>query len=120
MKRVVIFALVMACGSASSVRAGDSLLKAGTRHVQQLVESGAAADVGAAAGGATARRAGFARTEASAAVQDAPRTLQGSGIRKRTKVLIALGMAAGLAGSVYAIDGRVENNTPSTLGTRRD
>jgi hypothetical protein len=56
----------------------------------------------------------------AAAQQGGPKTLQTSGIRKRTKVLIALGMVAGLAGSIYAIDGGVENSTPSTLGTRRD
>jgi hypothetical protein len=43
-----------------------------------------------------------------------------SGMRKRTKVLIYLAAAVGVVGTWYAIDHRVEDNTPSTLGTRQD
>ena len=47
-------------------------------------------------------------------------TLEGSGLRKRTKIMIALAAAVGFVAMAYTIDGRVEDNTPSSLGTRQD
>lgn len=46
--------------------------------------------------------------------------LAASGLKKRTKVAIVLGLAAAFVGSVWTIDGKVEDSTPSTLGTRKD
>lgn len=121
MNRVVALALALSLGHTSFAFAGESLLQVGTRHVEQLARAEPKSTAAPAATPAAAI-VSIARTGQSMATaqQGGPKTLQTSGVRKRTKMLIALGMAAGLVGSIYAIDGGVENNTPSTLGTRRD
>jgi hypothetical protein len=51
--------------------------------------------------------------------QQAPRGLEGAGgIGTRTKILLGAGVAAALVGIMLAIDGEVEDNTPSTKGER--
>lgn len=121
MNRVAALALALSLGHTSLVFAGESLLQVGTRHVEQLVraepKSGSAPTATPVSVMASVARMG---QPLASAQQGGPKTLQTSGIRKRTKVAIALGIAAGLVGGIYAIDGGVENNTPSTLGTRRD
>ena len=112
MKRSLVLALLVTVGNTSFALAEESLLKAGTRQVQQLVRTPApaAAAVPSASLGAPL----------AAAMQSGPKTLQTSGIGTRAKWLIGLGVAAAFVGTVFAIDGRVEDNTPSSLGTRRD
>jgi hypothetical protein len=55
---------------------------------------------------------------AGQAAFQAQTTLSQSGMRKRTKFLIALGIAGAFAGVAYAIDHGVEDSTPSSLGER--
>lgn len=52
--------------------------------------------------------------------QQAPGLDAASGLSKRTKIMIALGAAAAFAAVAISIDRGVVNNTPSTLGTRKD
>lgn len=110
MKRILAFGLVLALGHSSVAFADSSLLSAGARHVQQTVQQTPQRGV-PVVGRSLA---------ANTAEQPGGTTLQSSGLRKRTKVMIAMAIAAGFAGSVLAIDSRVENNTPSSLGTRQD
>jgi hypothetical protein len=119
MKRFLVFALVASFSSASVAFAGESLLTSGTRHAQQIARSDAAIP---AVGGPTTP-AGVAVTigqAAAPALQEAPGTLGRSGMRKRTKMMIALGIGIGFAASVWTIDHKVLDITPSSLGTRED
>ncbi len=118
MTRLLAFAVVATLGNAPVALAQDSLLKTGTRHAQQLARTAAAAPMSPAQPvGAPLRRPG---ATPAAAAQPGGGSLQSSGLRRRSKVLIALGIAAGVTAGILAIDGGVEDFTPSTLGTRRD
>ena len=62
-----------------------------------------------------------AKTRPAPAVQpalQAQTTLAQSGMRKRTKLMIAMGIAAAFAGVAVAVDRGVEDSTPSSLGQR--
>ncbi len=110
MKRIVALGLVFALGHSAVAFAEGSLLSAGARHLQQTARLAPAPNVPV-----------VGRTlAANAAAQQGGASLQSSGLRRRTKLMIGLALAAGFAGSVLAIDSRVENNTPSSLGTRQD
>jgi len=99
-------ALVLVCllANASDAFAEGGLLGSATRH---------AADMG---------RTEARKPVAGAAVQttQAGPTLESSGMRKRTKILIALAVGVGFVATVYTIDHHVLDLTPSTLGTRQD
>ena len=41
-------------------------------------------------------------------------------MRKRTKMMIAIGLGVGFAAGAYTIDHHVLDVTPSSLGTRQD
>ncbi|MBM3771927.1 MAG: hypothetical protein FJW27_11730 [Acidimicrobiia bacterium] len=120
MKRVVALALALSLGRTSFALAGESLLQVGTRHVEQLVRAEPTSSSAPASSMPAITSIAKTGQPRAAAQQAGPKTLQTSGLRRRTKMLIALGIAAGLVGGTFAIDGGVENNTPSTLGTRRD
>ena len=47
-------------------------------------------------------------------------TVAESGMSKRKKLFIAIGAFVAAATGIYAIDRGVEDNTPSTKGTRKD
>jgi hypothetical protein len=123
MSRLIVFALVASCGSASSAVAGESLLTTGARHVQQLSRTDSAGSAVAVVARPTIP-AGMAvsigKGAAPALQQTAPGTLSNSGMRKRTKWLIVLGLGAGFAASAWTIDHKVLDVTPSSLGTRED
>ena len=93
--------------------AGESLLTAGTRHVQQI-----AATEGAPAPASAATTP--AQQPAVAAYQGQGATLSKSGMGKGKKALLYIGLAVGFAASVWTIDHHVLNVTPSSLGTRGD
>lgn len=120
MKRSIVTLLVTAfvpLGGGHAL-AEQTLLQAGTRHVQQIVRAESAV---AARASATTPAGALSRPVAAAAQQSqqggqAPTSRLG----KRTRLMLVLGGAAAIVGGFYAIDSRVENNTPSTLGTRRD
>ncbi len=47
-------------------------------------------------------------------------SISSSGLKKRTKLLLYVGVAAAVVGAAYGIDHSVKDFTPSTLGTRED
>ena len=94
MRRSLVFALMLSLGHASVALAGETLLQSGKRITQQVVKTQPAPAV-------------------SPALQ-AQGTLAQSGMRKRTKVLIAMGIAGAFAGVALAVDRGVEDSTPSS------
>ncbi len=111
MKRFFAAALVLTLADASTAFAGESLLSAGARHVQQIA-------VTAPAPAAEATPAQPARP--TAAYQGQGGTLSKSGMGKGKKALLYMGLAIGFAASVWTIDHHVLDVTPSSLGTRQD
>jgi hypothetical protein len=98
MKRSLVFALILSLGHASVALAGETVLQSGKRITRQAAE-----------------------TQQGRAVQPALQThttLAQAGMRKRTKLMIAMGIAAAFGGVVLAIDRGVEDSTPSSLGQR--
>lgn len=102
MRRSLVFALMLSLGHASVALAGggegETLLQAGQRITRQV-----------------------AKAPPSPAVQpalQAQTTLAQTGMRKRTKLLIAMGLAGAFAGVAIAVDRGVEDSTPSSLGQR--
>jgi hypothetical protein len=97
MRRSLVFALMLSIGHASVAMAGgETLIQSGQRIVVRQLR---------------------ADTTARKAVQ-AQGTLAQSGMRTRNKFLIGLGIAAAFAGVALAIDGGVEDSTPSSRGER--
>ena len=113
MKRFFAMALVVTLANASTALAGESLLSAGSRHVQQI-----AATTEAPAPSATQAPAKGAKPEAASQGQGG--TLSKSGMGKGKKALLYMGLAIGFAASVWTIDHHVLDVTPSSLGTRQD
>lgn len=113
MNRVVAIGLVLALGHSSLALAEESLLGAASRR---------AAEASAVTMPVTPAKpvTGQPLVQSYAAQAQGGTTLQSSGLRKRTKWMIGLALAAGFVGGITVIDGKVENNTPSTLGTRQD
>lgn len=124
MNRLVVFALVASVGHASAAFAGPSLLTSGERHVQQIARDESVASTTLASTTlASPLAAGAAVTigsQTGPALQVGQSTLAHSGMRKRTKVMIALGLGVGFAASAWTIDHHVLDVTPSSLGTRQD
>ena len=106
--RAIVLIGVMALGQVTPALAGGSLLQSANRLAQQ---AGRQAPVAAVAAG----RAGPNRF--AAAEQG---TLAESGMSKRKKWFITIAAVLGVAGGIYAIDRGVEDNTPSSKGTRKD
>lgn len=112
MRRSLVFALLLSVGHASVAMAGESLLQSGKRITRQAAD----ARVASAANALAAKR-----LRGDGGVQpalQAQTTLAQSGLRKRTKLLIAIGVAAAFGGVAVAIDRGVEDSTPSSLGQR--
>ena len=112
MKGLVALALVASIGNATTALAGETILKSGARHVQQLATTSASTS-------AASTTATQSKTAPSLASQGAS-TLSKSGMSKGKKVLIYAGLAAAFVGGAWAIDHRVNDITPSSLGTRQD
>ena len=119
--RIVAIAVLISMCHVPAVFAGETLRQAAVRAADQL----AAAETAAARANRTAatqtpaipKRPATKKPKAS--LQQSPRGLEGaSGIGTRTKILLGAGIAAALAGIMLAIDGEVEDNTPSTKGER--
>ena len=97
---------VMVLGQVTPALAGGSLLQSASRLAQQAGRE----------------------MPASVAVRPAPNrfttaeqgSLAESGMSKRKKWFITIAAVLGVAGGIYAIDHGVEDNTPSSKGTRRD
>ncbi len=105
--RALILIGVMALGQVTPALAGGSLLQSATRLARE-----AARDLPVPARVAT----GTAPSRAA----EQQGTLAESGMSKRKKLLIALGAFVAAAAGMYAIDKGVEDNTPSSKGTRKD
>ena len=106
MRRLLVVGLVVSLGHVSVASAGETLLTSATRIVRNLADTTPPLTAG------VGRRARLAQQEAPA--------LASSGLSKRTKIAIALGVAAAFAAVAMSIDRKVENTTPSSLGTRQD
>ena len=121
MHRLLVFALVASIGNVSVAFAGESIMKSGTRHVQQLAAAEATTSVQASAPAAVP--AGAVVTvgkKATPSFQEQGGNLSKSGMRKSTKIMLYAGLAVAFVGSVWAIDHHVLDITPSSLGTRQD
>lgn len=116
MKRLFAGALVVTLAHASTAFAGESLLSAGTRHVQQLAVTPDATPAPAS----TVPGAQGPAATTPAAYQGQGGTLSKSGMGKSKKALLYIGLAVGFAASVWTIDHHVLDVTPSSLGTRQD
>ena len=127
MRRALVFALIFSFGHAPVAMAGrgprdadfaswgggETLLQSGQRITRQAAEARAAS--------APVVSVAAQRLSLPAAVQPALQartTLAQSGMRKRTKILIAMGVFAAFGGVAIAIDRGVEDSTPSSLGQR--
>jgi len=102
MKRLVVFVAVAMLADAAPTWAQGTLVDSAMRAAQNLAR--------------TAPRP----VRATQTPQQAPGLETASGLSKRTKIMIAIGAAAGFAAVAYSIDRNVVDSTPSTLGTRKD
>lgn len=105
MRRVLVLPLVLSLGNTSAALAGETLLASATRIARE------------AAPVASSRESVSGRARALAQGQPALAT---SGMSKRKKIVIALIAGVGFAATAYTIDHKVQDVTPSTLGTRKD
>jgi uncharacterized protein (DUF2461 family) len=99
MKRSLVFALMLSLGHASVALAGETLLQSGKRITRQVTKA-------------------LPSRAQQPALQAQTTTLAQTGMRKRTKFLIAMGIAGAFAGVAIAVDHGVEDSTPSSLGQR--
>jgi len=102
MKRLVVFVTVVMVIAPTPTWAEGTLMQSAVRAAQNL-----------------ARTSPASAARAEQAAQQAP-GLESTGMSKRTKIMIAIGAAAAFTAVAYSIDRGVVNNTPSTLGTRKD
>lgn len=116
MKQALALALAMTIGQSSVAWAGESLLTSATRIAREAVahERVAAREVAVTSGATVVSR------RPKAAAQPQAGVLGSDGMSRRGKLLIGLAAVAGFVGTVWAIDRGVEDNTPSSLGTRQD
>ena len=108
MRRSLAITLMLAFGHASVAVAGETLLQSGQRIITR--QAAATPAVSATPTLETKRL----RANAGRAALQAQGTLAQSGMRTRTKLLIGLGIAAAFTGVALAIDGGVEDSTPSS------
>lgn len=111
MSRILILALTFSLGHSSVALAAGALLASATRITRQAAE----APLPPLGNAAAAKRT---RADSGLPLAQAPPSLASSGMKKRTKLLIGLMVAAAFVGGVYAIDQGVEDNTPSSSGLR--
>lgn len=124
MRRLVALTLMGWLASSSLAFAGESLLQSGLRiagevgRVSIALPASDSRTVLTDRAGRLVSRLTPERAEALDG-QGAP-ALATSPMRKRTKILIFVAAGVGFGVSAYAIDHKVLNITPSTLGTRKD
>jgi hypothetical protein len=102
MKRLVVFVAVALLTGPAPTWAQETLVESAMRAAQNL-----------------ARTSPSPKTARAQTQQQAP-GLEATGMSKRKKLMIAVGAAAAFGVVAYSIDRGVVNNTPSTLGTRKD
>jgi hypothetical protein len=115
MKRAVAFALMLSIVHAPAAIAGESLMEAAARAADRVLAAAPSPPASTAAAPASkdASRPAAARPAFQAGQSAPPAPMSG-----RSKLLLGLGIAAAVAGTMLAIDSRVEDNTPSTRGER--
>jgi len=101
MKRLAVFVAVAMLADAAPTWAQGTLVESLMRAAQNLARTAP-------------------RPVRATQTQQAPGLETASGLSKRTKIMIAIGAAAGFAAVAYSIDRNVVDSTPSTLGTRKD
>lgn len=100
--RLIVLTAVVASWQVSPVLA-ESLLQSGSRLARQAGQ----------------QMPVLVRATAHQAAADQG-TIAESGMSKRKKVLLAIGAFVAAAAGMYVIDRGVEDNTPSSKGTRKD
>lgn len=101
--RLIVLTAVVASWQVSPVLA-ESLLQSGARLARQ-------------AGQQMPVRVSAAASQSTATEQGA---VSEGGMSRRKKLLIAIGAFVAASAGMYAIDRGVEDNTPSSKGTRKD
>jgi len=103
MKRLVVFVAMAMLAGPAPTWAQETLFESAMRAAQHL-------------------RTTLPSPKAARAAQPPQQSqgLEASGMSRRTKIMIAIGAAAAFGAVAYSIDRNVVNNTPSTLGTRKD
>lgn len=105
MTRVVVLSgLIAVAGPVPAAFADGPVMQSATRLAKQVGRQPAGANPAPA-------KAAFAAQQG---------TLSTSGMSKGKKVLLALVTGVGVAATVWAIDHSVLDNTPSSLGLRKD
>lgn len=105
MKRFLMFALIASLGPTSLAYAEGSLLGSATRIAQQAARADSARPVPAAARMDQGSQSGLANA---------------GGMSRKKKFWIVLAAGIGFGAAVYTIDHRVEDNTTSSRGLRKD
>jgi hypothetical protein len=108
MRRLVVLVLIASLGNTSLAFAGESLRGVVERAARELAVS------------ASVKTRVVPPVQKNWSLAQEQTALSSSGMRKRTKLMIFIGAAVGFAAAAYAIDRRVEDNTPSSRGTRED
>lgn len=104
MTRVVVLSALIAVGPVPAAFADGPVMQSATRLAKQA--------------GRQSTGANPAPVQASLAAQQG--NLSTSNMSKGKKLLLALVAGAGVVGTVWVIDHRVLDNTPSSLGLRKD
>jgi hypothetical protein len=110
MRRVLVFALVLVSGNTSAAVAGETWLWSASRLAREEARAQPPSQTSSVA----------ASGRPLALAQQAQPGLASSGMSKRKKVLIWLAAGVGFAATAYTIDHKVRDDTPSSLGTRKD
>ena len=113
MRRTLALTVVLSMATSSMALAGETLSQSAARIAQQVALESAAAPIAVT----VAKKSASPR--AAAAQGQAP-GLQQSGMSKRNKILIYLGIGVGFAAAAYAIDHNGVDVTPSSQGKRKD
>ena len=113
MRRVAAFALIVSLGNVSMAIAGEPLLSVATRVARTATTTTGKTPV-------PARPVPTTTAQKSWAMAQEQPALSTSSMGKGKKLLIFLGAALGATAVWYTIDHKVEDNTPSSLGTRED
>ena len=120
--RIVAIAVLISMFHVPAVFAGETLRQAAVREADKLAAAEAAASranqTASAPSPAVVVTKPLAKKPRASFLQS-PRGLEGAGgIGTRMKILIGVGIGAAVVGIMAAIDGSVEDNTPSTKGER--
>lgn len=105
MNRSLVLVLVLSLGHVSTALAGETFLASATRIARAMARNQPSSQPKAAA-----RTMVFAEQAG----------LASSGMSRKSKIMFAVVAAAGFAVTAYTIDHKVQDNTPSSLGTRKD